>query len=283
MKAFFLVIMLFSSSVVFSQQHRPLFRSSFKTDTITISTAGDPAKGILPKDSISIVKTVAEQFAIYGIGNVSDEALKNLNAGGKIAVSFTAPKKGWAAPLNYFASFNKNASNTDSLLSTVLVFPEVGSHSFSFTSFWMEPGSQNGFFLEFVTKKIKNEVDTTNFKSVEYVFNTLHYTAGYSRGFNKVSVINNKEYSLGCYISGFLSYVNIPDEDHESFEKIARLSARNNSFLAAGAKVAFEINGFQFFADIRNVFGSKEKLPLKDLKGFNSNIGVSFNTEVVKF
>ncbi len=228
--------------------------------------------------------TTPGQFALYGIGNISDEALKSLNAGGKVAVSFTAPKKWGVFPLIYLASFNKNASNNDSLLSTVLVFPEVGNHSFSFTSFWMKPGTQNGMFLEFVTKKIKKDVDTADFKSVEYAFNTLHYTLGYSRGFSKsFDMESSKKYELGCYFSVFASYVNIPNEDHENFEKIANWTSPENSFFALGAKVAFEINGFQFFADLRNVFGSKDNLPMKDLRGFNSNIGIAFNTEVIKF
>lgn len=288
MKFFFITMALCATAMSgLAQQNRPTTITEPRIDTIYEYTERfDSLKRTNVRDSIISefsIKGVKEQFILHGIGNVSDETLKNLNAGGKVAVTFVAPRRWGIFPLTYFASFNKNASNTDSLLSTVLVFPEVGSHSFSITPFWMKPGTQNAFFLEFVTKKIKKEVDTANFKSVEYSFQTMHYTAGYTRGYNKKATFENKEYSLGCYFTAFISFVNIPDEDHKNFEKIAGLSARRNDFWAVGTKVAFEINGFQFFADLRTVFGEEEQLPLKDLKGFNSNIGVAFNTEVIKF
>lgn len=227
-------------------------------------------------------------FKILGVGNISDETLKNINAGGKAVFAFSPNplKTKWQS--NYFVSFNKNATNTDSALSTTLIFPESGNHSFLMHSFWKSISVKNknvykGLFLEFALKKITNKKDTSDPKFQEFTFNTLHYTAGYKWGFSKEKIKDDKTQSMGCEFAVFCSFANIPDEDHDDFEKIINRPSTNNSFGMLGFKVSFEVNGFQIFSDIRQVFGNKDRLPVADLKGFNYNIGVSFNTEVFNF
>jgi hypothetical protein len=238
----------------------------------------------------SIEKLDTTHFRVLGIGNISDETLKSLNAGGKLAIGFCSNPFNDTWQGNYFASFNKNSSNTDSAISTTLVFPEAGSHSFLFTSFWKsfknpQNGlyNYNGLFLEFVSKKITNKKDTTDPKSQVVSINSLHYTAGYKWGFSKMGTVKGELYETACDLSIFASFVNIPDEDHDRFQTIANLQARNNSFFMIGAKVSFELNGFQIFADLRHVFGNKNKLPLTDLHGFSSNIGVAFTADILRF
>lgn len=229
-------------------------------------------------------------FRIFGVGNISDETLKSINAGGKAVLAYypnpTAIK--WQG--NYYISYNKNATNTDSALSTTLVFPESGNHSFLMHGFWKtlkkrpdESHSYYGPFAEFAFKKITNKKDTTDPKFQEFSFNTLHFTAGYKWGYSKEKIIDHKKQNMGVEFSVFASVVNIPDEDHANFERIINRTATVNSFGMAGFKVSFDVNSFQIFSDIRHVFGSSTDLPIKDLKGFNYNIGVSFNTEVFSF
>ena len=229
-------------------------------------------------------------FKVFGVGNVSDESLKTINAGGKAVFGFFPNpfKEKWQG--NFFVSYNKNATNTDSALSTTLIFPEAGNHSLLMHAFWKSITNREnniaaykGPFLEFAVKKITNKKDTSDPKSQEFNFNTLHYTAGYKWGFTKEKFKDNKTQNIGCELAIFYSHVNIPDEDHKSFEKILNRTATKNDFGMLGFKVSFEVNGLQIFSDIRHVFGSETKLPVDDLKGFSYNIGVSFNTEVFRF
>jgi hypothetical protein len=240
----------------------------------------DPAKAAAGSDP---------NFRIYGVGNISDETLKNLNAGGKAVFAFypNPGRDSWQG--NYFVSYNKNATNTDSALSTTLVFPESGNHSFLLHGFWktannpVKPNNYRGLFAEFAFKKITNKKDTADPKFQEFSFNTLHYTVGYKWGFSKQQMIGGKNKNMGVELSVFGSAVNIPNEDHANFEKIINRTATTNAFCMAGFKISFDVNSFQIFSDIRHVFGSSVKLPINDLKGFNYNIGVSFNTEVFEF
>ncbi|MEJ7820683.1 MAG: hypothetical protein WKF85_00100 [Chitinophagaceae bacterium] len=45
-------------------------------------------------------------------------------------------------------------------------------------------------------------------------------------------------------------------------------------------KVGFQYNNFQIFADLRHILGDMKSIPIRELRGFNSNIGVVFNAEV---
>jgi hypothetical protein len=195
------------------------------------------------KDTLETLDSL--HFTLYGIGNLNDETLKNLNGGGKIAVSFTPHPNSDELHATYFASFNKNASNTDSAISTVLVFPEAGNHTAFLSAIWQkvkpvdgEKGLiyQSGPFLEFAFKKITNTKDTTDPKFQELSINTLHYTAGYRFGYSKIKSLEGKVYQVGGSLSVFASYVNIPDEDHKNFEVISKLTATKMIFLCSEEK-----------------------------------------------
>jgi hypothetical protein len=265
-------------SSVFSQQNRPIAPASLGNDKKNLVSEKD-------------------HFFFYGIGNVSDETLNKLNGGAKLALSFnTMEPHNVLLPSSYFLSFNKNATNTDSLLVSTLVFPEVGSHSFLATAYWdlmrqrknvnarKEQSSELShsleFFFEFATKKIDLTLDSTNAKSSKVGFNTLHYTGGFRFAYGLAKEESDKKYDAALGGSIFISNTNIPDEDNAALETIINGKVEKNSFWSVGVKLGIEINGFQIFADLRHVFGDDKKLPIKELKGFNSNIGVAFNTEI---
>jgi hypothetical protein len=133
-------------------------------------------------------------------------------------------------------------------------------------------------FLEFANKNIKVEPDSANIKLATLSFSTLSYTLGirYTFEFKKAD-------HFGAFsIATFLSYVNIPDEDIQDYRHILNSAKLTDSFLAFGIKTVFQINDFQIFADFRHVLGSETKIPLKDLRGFSSNIGVTFNAEIFR-
>ncbi len=312
MKKNFILLVFYSPFLLLAQQNLPI--SFYKYEAVSVfdsvaykefqakNKSDFEKKGQLSTQLESSIKALfikkeaarkdSLHFRLYGIGNLSDETLKSLNAGGKLAVGFIPNPNSEKLHANYFVSFNKNASNIDSAISTMLVFPEAGNHSALLSVIWQkekpidgEKGlvKYTGPFFEFVFKKITNKKDTTDPKFEELSINTLHYTAGYRFGYSKQKFIEGKLYQIGANLSIFASHVNIPNEDHANFEVLTKLKATNNSFFLIGAKVSFELNGFQIFADVRHVFGDEKKLPLKDLKGFNSNVGVAFNTEVFRF
>jgi hypothetical protein len=242
---------------------------------------------ILSKDKSKSVPT--HHFSFFGVGNLSDETLEKINGGGKLGLAFNTNGATKAIlPSTYFLSFNKNASNTDSILASTLVFPETGNHSFLATTFWKlsddtkdDLRTNTQLFFEFTTKKIAVR-DTLKFGEDEKAFQTLHYTAGlrYTYGISKKR--DEKDYNASIGFNLFISNTNIPDEDNEALEGIINGKAKKNSFWSAGVKIGVEVNGFQIFADLRHVFSNEKKLPIKDLKGFHSNIGVAFNTEIFR-
>jgi len=229
---------------------------------------------------------IPKTIRLYGIGNLNTETLNKINSSGKIAVSivphYNLPKKRF---FEVYLSFNKNATNSDSILASTLLFPEVGNHSFLATvrRVYALRGKDNrladeGHFLapffEFSQKNIK--VDTSNQgKGTSGFFSTLTYTFGYSYIFNKV--IENTP--VGFSVSPYLSALNIPDEDNDDFRKVLNNSRLPSTLLSFGIKTVFQIKGFQIFADMRHLWGSDAKVP-RDLRGFNSNIGVTFNADI---
>jgi hypothetical protein len=237
-------------------------------------------------DSATEISTERKYFSFIGIGNLNNESLEKLNGGGKLAVGFAPDINSKVFPSSYFLSFNKNATNNDSILVSTLVFPETGNHSFLATAFWdfKKDGNDTlygttGLFFEFATKRISVE-DTTDSKEANFGFNTLHYTGGFRYIYQLSKDVNHQKYKAALGFHAFVSNTNIPDEDNTALESIIKGKAEKNSFWSAGVKIGVQINGFQIFADFRHVFGDEEKLPIKDLKGFNSNIGVSFNAEI---
>ena len=140
-----------------------------------------------------------------------------------------------------------------------------------------------GVFGEFAFKQIKTGIDSLKGRPKELSINTLHWACGFQYGFVKSKIKDGKPMSMGVNAMALISYTNIPDEDDDNFKKIVGEVGSDDHFWSAGFKVTFEINGFQLFADMRHVFGSESSLPVKDLRGFNSNIGVTFSTDILSF
>jgi len=241
----------------------------------------------------SFIDSNFRHFTFYGIGNLSSETLEKLNGGGKMAFLFKTHDPKPFMPKSYFVSFNKNATNNDSLLPSTLIFPEVGNHSFLITAFWNLKAKkedifgnnmerQRMFFCDFAMKTIQVNSDDPNVKEQERMFNTLHYTAGFKYSYNLLRKVDEKEYECSFNTSIFLSYTNIPDEDIENFNVITKQSTSNSHFVTAGIKFSLGLNGFQIFADLRHTLTKTSSLPLKDLRGFNSNIGVLFSSEIFR-
>jgi hypothetical protein len=220
-------------------------------------------------------------LTLYGMGNLNTETLNKLNSSGKIAVSIMPIYKSgrfWEV----YLSFNKNATNNDSILASTILFPEVGNHSFLATIRRVYPvkdGQVNHFlspFFEFSQKNIKVDTSSAQGKGTSGYFSTLTYTFGYSYIFNHA--VNNTQF--GFSFTPYISGLNIPDEDNADYRKIFKSPDLPSSIWSIGFKTVFQIKGFQIFADMRHVLGSESKIPVRELRGFNSNIGVTFNADI---
>lgn len=243
-------------------------------------------------------------FSIFGLANLNQETLKGFNAGGKASVavrpyisSKQTKTKTSTSALAFYASFNKSASNNDSVVHPKLIFPELGSSSFIGTLQWEKYSindagkiHSSGVFFEMAVKTIRSD---SGQKNETLFFDALNYTAGYRYGFN-YSTPNpfeaNKRVNLGFYLSTFISAYNIPDEDREDYKKImlkyATVTGNANDLsdivVNLGLKTGFHFNGLEFFADLRHVLGDK-RVPIRELRGFHANIGFVFNADILNF
>ncbi len=235
-------------------------------------------------------------FGIAGIGNINQESLNALNASGKISL-YARPVQFRNNAVTIYASYNKNASNNDSVIYEKLIFPEIGSSSFNgtvqFDKFWRRDdvtGHVLSPFFEFSYKKITSDSTVDNQK---LRFSALTYTAGvkYTFGYSKLNLNDSTRINLSFFAIPYLSFLNIPDEDTEDYKALVIRNTKpgtDNSTLTdeiwtGGVKIGFQINSLQVFADFRCVLNRREKVPIRELQGFHANIGIVFNAEVFEF
>ncbi|MCC6289718.1 MAG: hypothetical protein IT249_17720 [Chitinophagaceae bacterium] len=219
-------------------------------------------------------------FGLLGIGNVNTETFQNLNSSGKLS-GYIRPYKGTNSFLNVNFSFNVNASNDDSLIAGTFLFPDVGTRSFYSTIEYaniVSPGNDNYHFIipffEFSNKMIKGRSED----SAKY-FSTLNYVFGCRYQF----LIKNSDDNASFSIAPFYSIIVVPDEDQEDYRYLFtgdKYSSLKSIIKSYGVKVAFQYNNFQIFADLRHVLGNNMQVPIRDLRGFNSNVGVTFNAAI---
>lgn len=259
----FLTLFAFSFLVAGAQQ------------TFTIDMEKSTGAAIAPPAAQKILK-------LYGIGSLNTETLNKVNSSGKIALSIiphhnASFNRYWEV----YLSFNKNATNNDSILASTILFPEVGNHSFLATVRrpYAIKGNADGHFFspffEFSQKNIKVDTNSAQGKNTSGYFSTLTYTFGYAYIFSKTLGESPVALSLVPYIS----VMNIPDEDNEDYRKIFNSPKLPSALWSFGFKTIFQIKGFQVFADMRHLSGSKSKIP-RELRGFNSNVGITFNADI---
>ena len=231
-----------------------------------------------------------KNIALYGIGNLNTEALTNINAAGKFSGALRLDNKSDTRKWTFFLSVNRNASNGDSTLATTLLFPEVGKAAFigTLNSMWkLYPNRAGqtayiGGFCQGTFKSIngKRNIKTTG-RDTTALFTMLDWEIGirYLR-----NVFDDISTNTHCLFSAslFLNYYNIPDEDNDDYRLIFNEPRMPSDFLGLGVRLAVEINRAQVFGDFRHVFGSSEKIPNRDLRGVNLNVGVIFNADIIE-
>lgn len=254
-----------------------------------INVLRDP-DGTIP-DSITIEQNKENQkiFGVFGVGNLNKEQLEKFNASGKFSC-YIRPLIKDNSNLTFYLSFNKNATNNDSLLASTLIFPEIGNNSFlgtveySFLANGKNPKpNQEHFivpFFEFSNKNIMASLDTANAKSQAYHFSTLNYTVGLKYLFHYSKTIEKEDNNVYFSLSGYASYLNIPNQDTADYRILLKSKTISDNLWSIGLKAGVQYNNFSIFADFRHVLGTDKRIPVRELRGFNSNIGVVFNAEI---
>lgn len=231
-------------------------------------------------------------FGLYGIGNTNTETFNNLNASGKLS-GYIRPYKGtdhifcksatgWQRNgyLELDFAYNLNASNTDSLIASTFLFPDVGQTSFLASaqySYAIMNGANNYLitpFVEFSDKTIKGRRNdsTRSF----YTLNTVY-------GLNLQFLNVNGSDKVSFLISLYGSSISVPDPGTQNYKYLftgSDATALKTRVASWGVKVAFQYNNFQIFADFRTVKGNKADFPVEGLTGFHPNLGVTFNAEI---
>jgi hypothetical protein len=231
----------------------------------------------------------SSHYALYGVGSLNSESLNNqVNGSGKLAGYANLYKHQDLSSYSISLAVNRNASNNDSTLATTLLFPEVGKASFigTFHALWSidrKSTRHTQFFGPFVQSSIKsikgertvehsNHDTTTNFNVLDWQFGVQYIKDLGSRTSNPAFFS----------ASLFFNLYDIPDEDNEDYRFIFNQKTMPSSFKALGIKLSLEIKSIQLFGDFRHVFGNAEKVPSRDLRGFNMNVGVIFNAGFVE-
>jgi hypothetical protein len=296
MKKYFILFILSLPLLSLAQQNLPggLNHALIQTKTNYKTLFEDGTEKVIEKVKVE-PKLKLPVFGLIGASNLNEEAFKKLNASGKVSMFFR-PYKSTDKSLTIYTSYNVNASNGDSALYGTLIFPEVGKNSFlgtvEFRRYWLNQ-VENGLnshslapYFEFSHKAIKS--DTSN-KSPELSFATLNYTLGLKYIFNIFRLSKDekpKETDASFFVSLYLSSLNIPDEDIDDYQAILSKGKTFNpaqltdDFRSVGIKIGAQINSFGVFADFRHVLGNDNKIPLKELRGFHSNIGFTLNTDI---
>jgi hypothetical protein len=226
----------------------------------------------------SVDFTGITSFGLYGIGNINTEVFNSLNASGKVS-GYVRPYRGKKEFVTVNFAFNKNATNSDTLLASTFIFPDVGNNSFLSTLMYSKQFFGNEAagihlispFYEFSTKNINREND-----SIQLRFTTINHVIGARYSFMHRVQNDNITFSVAT----FLAFNNIADQDNKDFRSIFESEKLPSSINSLGFKVAFQFNNFQAYADLRHILGDEEKIPVRSLRGFNSNIGVVFNAEI---
>lgn len=268
-----LLFFLIYSSTLFSQ-------TSFDFGSLKPETSSSAGLTVASGSNSNLDFRSIKKLGLIGIGNLNTETFKELNSAGKLS-GYIRPLRNQKNFITINFGFNVNATNSDTLLPLTFLFPDVGRSSFNIGvdySFAANSTSNEAHllspFIEFYTKNMKAIK-----KDEEKSFATLTYVAGGRYQY----YLKDGEDEFTFTSSVFLSVLNVPDEDNEDYRFL--FTGDTNSKLSSvipsvGCKFSLQVNRFQIFADIRHVLGSEEKVPVRSLRGFNSNIGVIFNATI---
>lgn len=288
------VPILFLCEILFGQSTLPLFPGKGLRTIDSTNKEYDPCKcqlDAIKSAHLDSARTVdyyqfegLDTWAFTGIGNLNSTSASNLNGSGAISATIRP------AEFRFFLvqtdlTFNINATNSDSLLSTELIFPESGSSNFygrltlsgmlPFCQIWNNYHDHDivSIYYEFASKAIKDKTDSSlNFSVYSH---TLGLTLAY--------LYADKTTKVGVSASGYFSFIQIPVNSVANYTKLY------NKFIdstvvaptymnCSGLKITLQVNQFSIFADFRNVYS--KNVTTESLRGPHLNFGIAFNATI---
>jgi hypothetical protein len=278
MKPLLTLVLIIISVTCFAQAGRSF--APFHIPAAPAAGAPGGAAAVAPAAAPSLDLTALPAFGLYGIGNTNTETFNNINASGKLS-GYIRPYRGHTSYVTINFAFNVNASNTDTLLASTFLFPDVGRNSFyaeaDYTKLLGHNGDNYYFaspFFEFSNKSIRGTKSDSAL---------LFYTLNFAYGLNLQYLFVSGNDKVSFTLSPYLSSVKVPDPYTNNYKYLFTGSVESvlkPAIHSWGIKAAFQYNSFQVFADFRTVTGDKSSVPVDVLRGFHPNIGVIFNAEI---
>ncbi len=228
------------------------------------------------------------RFGIYGIGNINEQALTQINVGGKLScffIPYEHVRNVRTFITNICPSFNVNATNKDTLLEGTILFPDLGNAAFLGT---VEAGyiydrsltaNNRGFKYyygllgEFAAKKISMKNSDTS-----VYFNVLSYIGGFKATIYYQPTATDPVYSFS--ILAYYNFVHIPDNDDGDYRYILKQPNLSGSLNSAGVKISVGINNLTAFADMRHTFYNGTEVVDRGLYSFNCNVGIILPVQI---
>lgn len=261
-------------------------------------------KFVTPENSDQYGLTLKDdtRVGIVGIGSLNTEELTKTNSSGKLAAFFIparwdiSPKNTkakWYLVPTLYTSYNINATNNDSLLSSTVLFPELGNSSFLGTvelAFsHISKKDLNSVHSISVLGEFANKSVRVNNKDTNVFFNVLNYTVGLKFMSTRYVSYGKDTVPMSLAITPYLHWANVPNEDNGDYRylldgpDVAGQPVLPSTLSGWGVKVAFSLKDFQFFADFRNVTDTKDRILNRSLKGYTSNLGVIVSASILEF
>lgn len=287
-----------------AQQTYSLKELHYRIDNIA-TINGRPRIGPVPQSLITLSNAYTNQvpqngvFGLEGVGSLSTEELTKANGSGKISFLVNPYPilfaNGRSLQNITHISLNKNATNNaDSLLTSTILFPELGNVSFNGTTELMlkvnkrceETQYYISAFFDFALKDVRSDVLSNAGDSAltTLYFNTLSYSAGLRFLIQHYYVANNEIKCANFSATLYGNTTNIPDEDYYDYKTLVGDSTTKEPLGGMGVKLTAQLNNFAIFADLRHTFyDHKIEGSHRDLKGFSSNIGIAVMADIFRF
>ncbi len=221
------------------------------------------------------------RFELKGQGSFNADVLKTFYASGKINGQFNFYNEKDDLFSSFLIGINKNASNTDSINISDLIFPELGSAALvanyqyfsvlkDFTNHKRDRYLTGGPFFDFNLKSVRSKDDSTDKK---ILFDILNYTTGYTVRY----IIKDKKYPISVGAQVYFTFHNLPNEDTPAFQIFLKSTDNTKNYKSAGMKFNFNIKDYKFYIDTRHIFNDKN-IKNSHFNGFQYNIGTAINT-----
>lgn len=275
-----------NDTIVTFNQINSLLKNKLKNDSLKVGYKFSEIEG---QPIIKELKYPTKRFGIYGYGNIND-AQNALNASGKFNCYFIPlVSNNTRHTIITNLSYNINASNSDTLLESKLIFPELGNSSFIGTIDYLiniddlKINNSNKNYLSLFGEIAYKNIKLTK-ENEDLEFDVLNYTVGfryiYKYKFN--NPLTEKDEIAALSLSPYLNFTNIPNEDNMVYANAIGNTDAPSMLAGLGTKVMAGFNNFGVFTDFRYMF-IHQNFNNRSMQGFIANLGFVVSAEIFSF